>query len=116
MVHSPQAHFLPDLFAEADHGNAEDCGNLVNCLLFLLLVIGADVKHALNLENVTRSRVGAGFDDQGQEFTELSIFDNGSGLNGCISQILFAKEEETETEGKKTNERILFKVLLFLLH
>ena len=116
MIHRPQAHFLPDLFAEADHGNAEDCGNLVNCLLFLLLVIGADVKHALNLENVTRSRVGAGLDDQGQEFTELSIFNNGSGLNGCISQILFAKEEETETEGAETNERILFKVLLFLLH
>ena len=93
MVHRPQAHFLSDLLPKADHGDAEDCGDLVNCFLLLLLVVGADVKHALNLEDIARSRVGAGLDDKGQERAELGILDDGGGRNGRISQILLAKEE-----------------------
>ena len=89
---------------------------MVNCVLLLLLVVGADVKHALNLEDVARSRVGAGLDDEGQEGAELGILDDGGGRNGRISQILLAKEEEAETKREKPNERILLQVLLFLLH
>ena len=97
MVHGPQAHFLPDLLPEADHGDAEDCGNLVDGVLLLLFVVRADVKHPLNLEDVAGSRVGAGLDDEGQEGAELGVLDDGGGRNGRICQILLAQEEQAET-------------------
>jgi hypothetical protein len=97
VVHGPQAHFLPDLLPEADHGDAEDCGNLVDGVLLLLFVVRADVKHALNLEDVAGTRVGAGLDDEGQEGAELGVLDDGGGRNGRICQILLAQEEQAET-------------------
>ena len=67
MVHSSQAHFLADLFTEGDECNSEHGCNLMDRLLLIFLVLGAEVKHLLYFENIARASISACLNNQ---FTE----------------------------------------------
>ncbi len=76
MIHRAEAHLLPDVLPESNHRYAEHASNLVQCLLFLLLVFSADVHHLLYFEYVAGAGVRAGLHHEGEKLSELGVLND----------------------------------------
>ena len=104
MVHSSEAHFLADFFSEGDEGNTDNCGNLVEGFVFLVLslVLSTEVQHLLDLENVTGAGVGAGLDHQFNKIGPLLVRNDLGSLHRGFSLVLLTKEQKAQPESKQT--------------
>ena len=65
MVHSAKAHLSADFFSKRDESDSQYCRNLLQILVlrFDIFVFGTEVKHFLDLDNVTRASVSASHND-----------------------------------------------------
>ena len=53
---------MADLFTESNESYSDNSSYLMDGLLFILLVFGAEMEHFLNLEYISRTCIGTGLD------------------------------------------------------
>ena len=66
---------MADVLTECNKSYSNYGSYLMDGLLFILLVLGAEMEHLLNLEHISRACIGTGLDNQLTESGGLFIGD-----------------------------------------